>query len=190
MPGTRFVLIRHAESQWNAAGRWQGHGDPSLSERGRQQADVLASALAGQGIEVLVSSDLARARETAAALGRALGLEPVVDAAFRELDVGSWTGLRRAEIEQRDPELLARFDAGDPEARAGGAESRGEIRQRVRRAAAGLSRAHRGGCVALVTHLGVIRALLPGSELGNVEWRLVRAEALAAPDPPEPGSAR
>jgi broad specificity phosphatase PhoE len=183
MPGTRFVLIRHAESQWNAVGRWQGHGDPPLSARGRQQAEALARALAGQGIDVLVSSDLARARETAAALARSLGLEPVHDARFRELDVGTWTGLSRDEIQERDPEPLARFDTGDALAPAGGAESRAQIRQRVRGAVAALASAHPTRCVALVTHLGVIRALLPGSELGNGEWRLVPADALAGPDP-------
>jgi broad specificity phosphatase PhoE len=181
--GARILLIRHAESQWNAAGRWQGHGDPPLSARGRQQADALAGELAGQGIDVLVSSDLARARETAAALARALGLVCVHDARFRELDVGAWTGLSREEIERRDPERLARFDAGDPDAPAGGAETRAQIRRRVRTAAAGLAAAHPARCVALVTHLGVIRALLPGAELRNGEWRLVAADALAAPDP-------
>ncbi len=183
MRAARFVLIRHAQSDWNAVGRWQGQGDPPLSERGRRQAAELARGLAGLGIEVVVSSDLARARQTAAVLGRALGIEPRIDPRFRELDVGAWTGLRRDEIERRDAELLRRFDAGDPQARAGGAESRGEIRRRVRRAAAALARAHPDRCVALVTHLGVIRALLPGTDLANAEWLRVDADALAAPEP-------
>lgn len=181
MAEARFVLIRHAQSAWNAAGRWQGHGDPSLSDEGRRQAAGLARALEEQGIELLVASDLARAAETAAILGAAWGLEPVCDARFRELDVGAWTGLGREEIERRDPALLARFEAGDPDARAGGAESRCEIRRRVRRAAASLADANPDRCVALVTHLGVIRALLPGTRLANAEWKLARASELAAP---------
>ena len=176
-----FVLIRHAESAWNAAGRWQGHADPPLTPRGRRQAARLAGALAGQGIEVLVASDLARAAETARVLGAALGLEAFPDPRFRELDVGAWTGLRREEIARRDPARLARFDAGDADVAAGGAESRRAIRRRVRAAAAALAAAHPGRRIALVTHLGVIRALLPGAELANAEWRLARAGELAPP---------
>lgn len=176
-----FLLIRHAESAWNAAGRWQGQADPPLTARGRRQAERLAQALAGEGIELLVASDLTRARETAGVVGAALGIEPVTDPRFRELDVGSWTGLCREEIERRDPERLARFDAGDVDVPAGGAESRRAIRRRVRRAAARLLAAHPGRRVALVTHLGVIRALLPGAELGNAEWRRARAAELAPP---------
>ena len=179
----RFVLIRHAQSDWNASGRWQGHADPPLSALGRRQASRLAESLRGAGIDVLVSSDLIRARQTAAALGEALGIAPLHDARFRELDVGRWTGLHREEIERRDPELLRRFAAGDPDVCAGGAESRRQIRQRVRSAAAELARAHTDCCVGLVTHLGVIRALLPGTELENADWLQVPADGLAVPDP-------
>ena len=56
-----FYLIRHAETQWNADGRWQGHGDPPLSARGRVQAAELATALTGQPVDLLVTSDLQRA---------------------------------------------------------------------------------------------------------------------------------
>ena len=73
MRETRFVLIRHAESVWNAAGRWQGHADPPLSERGRAQAEALAADLAPLGIEVLLASDLARAAQTASIVGEAIG---------------------------------------------------------------------------------------------------------------------
>jgi broad specificity phosphatase PhoE len=91
---TSFLLIRHAESEWNAAGRWQGHGDPPLSARGREQAAALARELEGEGVEVLIASDLARSAQTAAILGARWGLAPTPDARLREIDVGRWTGLR------------------------------------------------------------------------------------------------
>ena len=184
-PGTggaaerRIVLIRHAESTWNADGLWQGQADPPLSGRGRRQARALARALAGEAIQVLVTSDLRRAAETAAVVGRGLGLTPIPDPSFRELDVGEWSGLTRAEIEGRDAERLARFQAGDPEAPAGGGESRRQVRERVQRAAAALLVAHRDRNLALVTHLGVIRALLPGAELPTGAFRCVPAAELA-----------
>lgn len=170
---TLFVLVRHAESVWNAARRWQGHADPPLSARGREQAARLARALAGERFDVFLSSDLARARETAAAVARVLGREPQVDPVFRELDVGRWTGLVREEIERDDAALLRRFDSEAPDVRAGGAETRSELRDRVRRAAAAWAAARPGGRILLVTHLGVIRALVPGAMPANAE--LLRA---------------
>jgi probable phosphoglycerate mutase len=175
---TNFLLIRHAESTWNAGGRWQGHGDPPLSARGRIQAAELAERLAGEGIELLIASDLVRCAETASILGGRWGLVPRRDPRLREIDIGTWTGLTRQQIQAREADLLARFEAEDLEARPGGGETRLEIRARVRGAAAELARAHPGRSLALVTHLGVIRALVPGAELANAEWLRLPARAL------------
>jgi broad specificity phosphatase PhoE len=181
MSETGFLLIRHAESSWNAAGRWQGTGDPRLSERGRRQARALARELRSERIDRLVTSDLARARQTATALGDALELTPQVDARLRELDIGDWTGLTWDEIARIAPDELRRFERGDPDAPAGGAETRRDIRRRAREAVHGIAAEQPGQRVAIVTHLGVIRALLPGTELDNGEWRWVRAGELAMP---------
>jgi len=178
--GTCFLLIRHAESTWNAGGRWQGHGDPPLTARGRSQAVALAQRLSGEGIDLLIASDLARSAETAAILGVHWGLVPRHDPRLREIDIGAWTGLTREQIAEREADLLARFEAEDLEARPGGGETRLEIRARVRSAAAELAATHRGRCVALVTHLGVIRALAPGAELANADWLRLPARALPA----------
>ena len=182
MGPTRFLLIRHAESVWNASGRWQGQADPPLSERGRRQAEAVAAELAGTRFDVLISSDLSRALETARIIGRAVGIEPQVDPRLRELDVGAWAGLDRAAIARLAPARLARFEAGDPDERPGGGETRREIRQRARRAFAELAARHEGRRVAVVTHLGVIRALLEGRELRNAEWCEVAATDIARPE--------
>lgn len=170
---TWLCLIRHAESVWNAAGRWQGHGDPPLSLRGREQADALARELADQALEALVCSDLQRTRETAAALARATGLPVRADPRWRELDVGRWTGLSRDQIERRHGASLARFDAGDPDARPEAGETRRELGERARRAAEALAEAHPGRRVAVVTHLGVIRALAGVDSVPNTGWHWV-----------------
>jgi broad specificity phosphatase PhoE len=169
--GTRFIFIRHGESAWNAAGRWQGRGDPPLSQRGRDQARRLAAELAGAGIEVIVASDLVRAAETAAILGDALGISPVSDAGLRELDVGRWTGLTRSQIEARDRAELEHFECGAADARAGGGECRHSVADRVHAAVAAIALRHRGCCIAVVAHLGVMRALLAGEDLPNAGWR-------------------
>lgn len=173
-----FLLVRHAQSVWNAAGRWQGQADPPLSELGREQARELARKLGGEiQPDRLLCSDLQRARHTAEALGRALDLVPEPMQVLRELDVGRWSGLTRAEIEAADAEALARFEAGEETVRAGGGESRAEIRARVVEAFHGLARECAGQEVIVVTHLGVVRALVPGAELGHTETvRVVRGD--------------
>ncbi|MGH2760212.1 MAG: histidine phosphatase family protein, partial [Actinomycetota bacterium] len=126
---TRLLLIRHAESQWNAQGRWQGLADPELSERGRAQALAAASRLAGT-VERIVASDLRRAAETADIIGDTLGLGPVERRAeLREIDVGRWSGLTRAEIEERWPDGIARWNRGEDV--GNGAEDRGAFRERM-----------------------------------------------------------
>lgn len=176
MPTPPILLVRHAESEWNAAGRWQGHGDPPLSERGRAQARAAAESLAGSRIEVLVCSDLRRAQETAAALGDALGLAPSPDPRLRELDVGAWEGLSRSEIERRHPEDLAAFDSGDPDARPTGGETLRELAARVGSALAWWVERHPGARLALVTHLGVIRVLSGVSDLDNAGWCWIESD--------------
>jgi broad specificity phosphatase PhoE len=181
MPPTLFLLVCHAESIWNAEERWQGHADPPLSPTGRSQAEAAARLLADTRLGVLLSSDLTRAMQTAVQVGAPHGLSPQPDPRLRELDVGSWSGLTQKEIEELDPDTLARFAASDPDARPGGGETRREIRQRVRRAMVEIAETFAGRRVGVVTHLGVIRALLPGTELGNAEWVFASPGELAAP---------
>ena len=85
-------LARHGETDANAEGRVQGSLDPPLNERGREQARALAREAAGLGIEALYTSQLRRARETAAIVSKALGLEPRVDERFAESFRGEWEG--------------------------------------------------------------------------------------------------
>jgi len=177
---TRVYLLRHAQSEWNALGRWQGHGDPSLSELGREQAHAVAARLTGAGIERIVASDLARALETAEIVGKQLGLAVERDALWRERDIGTWTGLTREEIEARWPADYAHFRAHEEHARPGGGESNALLRARGQRALAALRERHDGARVVVVTHRGIARMLVPETPLGNSEWCVV-GEAATKP---------
>jgi probable phosphoglycerate mutase len=187
----RLLCIRHAESTWNAAGRWQGQADPPLSAAGREAAERLAKRLAEDLSDLagLVSSDLLRARETAGILGRALGREPEHWPLLREADIGSWSGRASDEIETLWPDDYRRFRAGDPELRPGGGESRRALRERalagVRALEERFAPAERFGAgpVVVVTHLGWIRALVPGLVLENAGTLWLDGAALAAGEP-------
>lgn len=180
---TPLLLVRHGQTPWNAAGRWQGHGDPGLSPEGRQQALALARTISAGEDAVwtgVIASDLQRARETAEAIASALGLSVGTDPRLRELDVGAWSGLTRPEIEARDPQALREFESGEPSVRPGGGESRIEIRERALAFVRDLARDRSGERLIVVTHLGVIRALVPGAEPTNAARIRVHAEDLAS----------
>jgi len=168
---TLVTLARHGQTDWNRDGIWQGHGDPPLNELGRRQAAALADRLGDLEIDVLYSSDLRRAFETAEIVAGAKGLVVVTDPQLREMDVGSWTGLTRAQIEERFP--------GSP---YHDGESRGAFDRRVVTAVHRLAASHDGGCVMAVTHGGVVRALQrhvvgePLPVLGNCEVDTFRYE--------------
>lgn len=183
----RLLLVRHAESTWNALGRWQGQADPPLTTAGRRAATALAEQLASElgRAAALVASDLKRARETAEILGRALGLVPESWASLREIDVGCWSGRARHEIEARWPEAYQRFRAGDPDLALGGGESRRALRARVVGAVREIERRFADGPVVVVTHLGVLRALAPGLELPNTGTLWLDSATLDARRPTE-----
>jgi probable phosphoglycerate mutase len=99
--GRRVVLLRHGQTAWNAEGRAQGHADVGLDDVGRNQAEAVAPVMAALDPTLLVTSDLARARETAALLEKETGLTAVEDHRWREYDLGERTGLTLAEFGER-----------------------------------------------------------------------------------------
>jgi len=154
---TTLLLARHGESDWNRARRWQGFADRPLTDRGRAQAAELAERLADIALDAVYSSDLRRARETAAAVAHAQGLEVIQLRDLREVDVGSWEGLTRDEAEARSPQGFQRWLAGGNGWEHG--ESYGEMSERVLGAVEAIARSHQGGRVLIVAHGGPIRAI-------------------------------
>jgi len=98
---TTFLLARHGETEWNREERYQGHADPPLNETGWAQAEELADRLADERIDAIYSSDLRRAAETAEIVGARLGLPVEHEPGLREIEVGSWQGLTKAQIDDR-----------------------------------------------------------------------------------------
>ena len=148
------VMVRHAVTAWNEAGRIQGRTDVPLGGRGRRM-------LAGRrlparfGSHRVHSSPLSRAVETAALLGLAA---PVLDARLMEMDWGEWEGRTRASIAASDPRTVARAEASGPDFRPPGGESPREVQARVLDWARSVARARSD--VVAVTHKGVVKATL------------------------------
>lgn len=183
----RIVLWRHGRTEWNATGRFQGQIDIALDEVGRDQADGAARRLASLQPELLVSSDLHRARDTMAALAALTGLEIDLDARLRETFAGDWQGLTGAEIASRYPEEYKAWRAGDPLLRVGGGETRQEVAERMAAAVRDVAmRLSDDGLAVLTTHGGAARlgiAALIGMPLerftnigglSNTSWSMLR----------------
>ncbi|MFD4541816.1 bifunctional RNase H/acid phosphatase [Streptomyces bauhiniae] len=177
-----FVLLRHGETPLTPQKRFSGSGgsDPALSEVGREQARLVAGALARRGtVQAVVASPLARTRETAGIVAARLGLDVNVDDGLRETDFGAWEGLTFGEARERHPDDLNAW-LGDPEARpTGGGESFAETAERIEEARARLVAEYAGRTVLLVTHVTPIKTLLRLA-LGAPPESLFRMELSAA----------
>lgn len=156
---TELVFIRHGQTDYNVQLRFQGHVDAPLNGHGHHQARLLAQRLAGEPARAMVSSDLTRARQTAAPLAAAWALEPVLMPALREQCFGVLEGLDRPEIERRHPELWARWCEYRADYALPGGESLREFHRRVLDAVRQLADQAAGARLVVVTHGGVLDVL-------------------------------
>ena len=161
---TTLLLVRHGETDWNRARRWQGHTDTPLNDTGRAQARELAERL--DPPDAIVASDLSRARETAELLAARFGLPVEIDERLREVDVGEWSGLTMAEVEERFPAGLQRRLAGGTGWEQG--ETYEEMGARVVAALHDLA-TRQDGTVLVVTHGGCVREILHATGLAPAE---------------------
>lgn len=172
---TLLCLVRHGETEWNAAGRLQGRTDIPLNERGRAQAQSVAKALAKRAEEsgrpwtALYTSPLQRAYETAQAIGASLRLAPQVREALVERAFGALEGRTREENERLFPDWRGRPEEIE------GLESEAELRVRASGSLEGIAKAHEGGRVVVVSHGGLLNAFLhvaSGGRVGTGKTRL------------------
>ncbi len=158
---TRILLLRHGQSTWNAARRWQGQADPPLTELGEEQA-YQASLKLGV-FDDIVASDLERARRTAEIIAAQIGIGPVrLDERLRENHAGEWEGLTAAEVEAGWPGYL------DEHRRPPGFEPAQEVEVRVLAALVQAARQVPDGEILAVSHGGVIRVLRRLLEVDDV----------------------
>lgn len=170
----RYLVLRHAQTIWNAEGRWQGHADPPLSDLGMSQCLQAAPALLGEGFDLVITSDLLRARHSGELLANAWGwpVETAVEPLLRERDIGAWSAMTTSEIREVWPEEFAAFTSDEGNTSPGG-EPLDRFDERaaeaLRRVDDLITRAGRTRAL-VVTHGGVIRSLI---RKANMERRPV-----------------
>jgi probable phosphoglycerate mutase len=171
-------VLRHGETDHNAARIWQGHLDTPLSELGRRQADAVGPALAALSPHRIVSSDLTRARLTAESVGRACGIPVELDDRFREIDVGAWQGMSAADVADRWPQVQQALARGEDVRRGDHGETVAEVADRVGAALTEhLETLAPGQCLVVSTHGASGRtaaAWLLGLE-PDLAWRVLGA---------------
>jgi 2,3-bisphosphoglycerate-dependent phosphoglycerate mutase len=156
---TRFVVVRHGETVWNAEGRMQGHLDSALNEEGRAQAVLLAGRLADEHFDVLYCSDLLRTRETARPFAERTGMQPALWDALRERHLGVLQGLTSSESAARHPEVYRRFHAREVDFVIPEGESIRMVYERTRKAFEELAARHPDEALLVVTHGGILDML-------------------------------
>jgi probable phosphoglycerate mutase len=175
----RVLLTRHGETAWNREGRMQGWAPTTLTERGHDEARTLGAHLAdAHDVDRLVASDLARTHQTAAHVADAVGLEPMLDDAWRERDFGVLQGLLRVEIRERFPEYsLREVGAAAATARPDSGESFHDARDRAVDAWTDLrGTLDPSETVVVVAHGGVIKLLVSHFRGEDVHTTFSRVE--------------
>jgi len=198
--------MRHGQTDWNVENRFQGHTDIPLNAIGRAQVARAASILGTQDIDHIISSDLKRAFDTAAAVAAMKKLKVIPDPQLRETHCGSWEGRTGPDIEASDGENLARWFDGDDIPAGGDGERRSEVVKRMMSAIdSGLRNCATGQTLLVVTHGGAARGAI-GALLGlaigdwvaigglanaswsiveerNSRWRLIEHNSGVLPEP-------
>jgi broad specificity phosphatase PhoE len=174
--GRTLIIWRHGETDHNASGIWQGQLDTALSDRGREQAQGAAVALAAYNPSVIVSSDLQRAADTAGLLASRMGLQVRCDDRLREIHAGAWQGMTAGDVAEQFPEENAALAAGEDIRRGIHGESLRQVAERARAAVEDLlTDVVPGGCAVVTTH-GVSGRAIVASLVGldqHLAWQVL-----------------
>jgi probable phosphoglycerate mutase len=158
---TELYLVRHGETLWNLEKRFQGQIDSPLTENGREQARILGEFLQGVSFDVLITSDLGRAEETARLVNSFLKISAfTTEPLLRERNFGIFHGLNREEAEKKYPQEAAMIWSGNSDAAVPGGESKNQLRQRVQQFLDELPVKYPGKRILAVTHGGVVNTAI------------------------------
>lgn len=157
---TRLYLVRHGELVTSHLWLYVGHMDVVLNDAGRSQIGRLAQRLSGEEIDLLLASDLTRTMQSAEIIGAGRGLAPRPDPAFREISLGIWEGMTRAQIIEKHADDFEQRGRDIVNFRVQGGESFADVRDRVMPRLRKVLDEHEGQNLLLVAHGGVNRVIL------------------------------
>ena len=182
----KIIIVRHGQTDWNVENRFQGHTDIPLNDTGQAQVEKSALVLASLRPHRLVTSDLLRARQTAAAIAKRCGLPVTIDPDLRETYGADWEGKTGLEIRKETDAQFTAWLSGEDIPAGGTGERRSEVAARAISAIyRGLSEIESGQSLVIVTHGGAARSVigtlmgLPVSEwaslggLANASWSIL-----------------
>ena len=170
---TRILLVRHGATTLSAEDRFAGSSDVPLSDEGFVQAERLGQRLRDEPIAAVYCSDMVRATDTARAIARPHGLEPIQRAGLREMDHGQWEGLIHKDVETRFADDYRRWDADPLLSPPPGGESGMAVLARALLELSRIVSDHPGQTVAVASHKATNRLLL--CAILGIEPRLYRA---------------
>ncbi len=178
---TRFVLVRHGQTEWNRVERFRGRADVPLNETGLAQAEATGLRVASEFRPVAIySSPLSRAVRTADAISRHFRLPVQLHQGLADIDYGEWQGLTPEEARQRWPAEVDMWYGRPERANIRGGETLADVRARAAAAVTQLTTRHDGETVVLVGHTVVNRLiLLAVLGLGNERFWRVRQDTCA-----------
>jgi broad specificity phosphatase PhoE len=156
---TAVYVLRHPETTWNVAERYQGRLESPLSAEGRRQCQLTVRAFEDGPLDAVYSSPLGRALELARSLAGATEARLVVDQRLTEIAQGPWEGLYRAEIRQRYADLAQTWYETPDTVRFPGGESLGDVQERAISVLARIYDRHPDQNVCIVTHSVVVQVL-------------------------------
>jgi 2,3-bisphosphoglycerate-dependent phosphoglycerate mutase len=157
---TTIIAVRHGETEWNKAGKQQGHLNSNLTELGIRQAQAIADGMQKLSIDKFYCSDLGRAVQTAKIISQNIGKEFIPDTKLREQNLGILQGLTRNDFKLQFPKEYSQFISNNPDYRIPEGES---IRERFSRCInyiEEISKIHRGKSILIVTHGGALTSFI------------------------------
>lgn len=154
---TELILWRHGETEWNRETRFQGQADVQLNALGEMQAKAAAIKLAAYEPQVIISSDLSRARKTAETLADRTGVKVAVDKRLREIDVGTWSGLTLDEVTAEFPDYRRLIHEHIDFPRSPTGETLTQVGVRIGEALLDIASQHRGKRVVVASHGNALR---------------------------------
>ena len=171
----RWLLVRHGETDWNLQARAQGQIDTPLNDKGKAQAERIASRLSSETFAAAYSSDLSRVVETARPVMRGRDVPIAYTEELREKHFGDWEGMTFEEIRAKHPRGFGRMFSDDSDfAAPGGGETDRDLCARAAAFAERIRAAHPDDDLLIAAHGGSLRALI-ASLIGippSRMWRL------------------